>query len=183
MKVNVPRFFAAYGPAGHPRASVVLVGTKEDIDHRLFSFLERNSGQGNIPTVFFDNWTSPDAQGYHVLEVVNGEISDEAIAALPVPECYAPVPANFVGRTLKDFRAQLPRFINLKIFEVWDAGDSSCGHDFGLEGITLQYKLDLGGVVDSSEVGPDTGEGIYFYASKCSNPLCNAVHAYPEQDS
>lgn len=181
MKVTVPPVFALFGPVGHPLAAVQLLSTEELVRERAYSTLSRRSGQGNIPTVFFCTHESVEAQGYHVVPVVNEEIDDALLKGLPIPGCYAPAPPGAPVRSLADFKELLPSFINLAISECWNQGDAGCEHDFGLEGVALKYRLMNGELLGADLIYPETGPGEFFYESKCSR--CACTQAYPEQES
>jgi hypothetical protein len=187
MKVRLPPFYVPYGPGRHPRATVfphlLSYGDKGDLEGSFQNFLERNSGQGEAPTMFYQERLSLAENGYHVLQVVGDEISDELIATLPVPAIYLPLPTDAPGRKLADLERYLPSYFKLGTEEIWEPGLVGCDHDFNLVSYAVMFKCECTGEKFNYE---DTyrsdfnREGKYYGTLKCSR--CGEVHALPEPE-
>jgi hypothetical protein len=188
MKVRLPAFYVPYGPVGHPKAQVfshlLSFGSKEDLEGSFYNYLERDRGQGNSPTMFYQERLSLAENGYHILEVEGDEISDELIAALPVPAIYVPMPHGSPGRKLADLMRYLPNYFKLGTEEVWEPGVAGCDHDFNLVSYEVMFKCQW---TDEKFTYEDTygsdfnRDGRYYGTLKCSR--CGEVHALPEPES
>lgn len=186
MKVNLPTFYVPYGPVGHPEASVFahhLSFDKEELQGIFYSYLERNRSQGDVPTMFFQKNLSLEENGYHILQVTGDEISDEVIAALPVPKFFVPTPAGAPGRKLAELMRYLPNYFTPAKVEEWDPGSTGCDHDFDLLKYEVVFKCEWTHEKFTVEetYGPDFNrDGRYYGTVKCTR--CGAVHALPEPD-
>lgn len=188
MKVRLPTFYVPYGPVGHPEAGIfahlLSFGDKADVEGSLYSYLERNRGQGRAPVMFFQERLSLAENGYHVLQVVGDEISDELLASLPVPAIYQPTLPGAPGRKLADLEKYLPSYFRLGTEEVWEPGVPGCDHDFNLVSYEVKFKCRWTDEVFSYEktYAKDFNvDGKYYGTLKCSR--CGAVHALPEPDA
>lgn len=188
MKVNLPKFHVPFGPVGHPQAQafthLLSFGDKGDLIGSFGNYLERYRSQGHVPTLFYQERLSLAENGYHILEVVNGEISDEVIAALPVPAIYVPMPIGTPGRKLADLMRYLPGYYKLGTEETWKRGAENCDHDFNLTSYEVLFKCEWTGETFSYEAtySSDFNRSGKFYGTlKCGR--CGEVHALPEPDA
>lgn len=181
MKVPTPKLYVPYGPVGHPEAQFHMDFadiSSSEAEGEFWSWLDRHSIQGDAPSMFFRDDLSLAEQGYYMLLVVGGEVSDELMAKLESPRIYTPVKEGEPGRKLEEFKAYLPSFTHLEDREVWEAGQEGCDHDIGLESWDVVYKTVDGKKYSMSEsYGLDT-PGEYYVTVTCSR--CGAKHAYRE---
>jgi hypothetical protein len=185
MKIKLPNFFVPYGPVGHPAAQAFVSHLNEDLEElrgEFHSYLARASIQGNVPTLFFDEELSLEENGYHLLRVVNEEIPDDVLAALPRLAIYTPAAPGTPGRKLESMRKLLPSFYQHLNVEVWEPGKVDCDHDFGLESYAPKFKEAASGKVLSYEESWATDvDGTYYATVFCSR--CGAEHALKESDT
>lgn len=191
MKLKLPAIYVPFGPVGHPAAHafVHLIGDdKSEVEGKLYSHLERDSGQGRAPSMFYADRVSMEAQGYYVVPIINGdEIDDNVLAALKPCALYLPV-ATGKGRSLADVRDHLPSFMHLEDKEVWAAGTSAtpCDHDIGLESYDVLLKeAHTDKIYTSAEIDAifqgdaNFPDGVYYSTVRCTR--CGEHHAYPQR--
>lgn len=190
MKLKLPEMYVPYGPVGHPEARpyVHMLGNdKDDVWREFYDYLERRSSQPDVPVMFYDRNMPMEAQGYHIVPVVNGnEILDEVLAELAPHDVYMPAQPGQPGRNLQAVRNHLPSYLNLADKEIWPPGTSlvGCDHDIGLESYSVYLKEEYTDrVLNPAEmeegcVNRNLPDGQYYSTFRCTR--CGEHQAYPQ---
>lgn len=186
MRISLHNQYVPYGPVGHPEAMLFeheIGPDKSEVEGAFWSWIERYRGQNNVPTTFYNEKQTLAENGYHILRIVNGDVSDELIASLPKPRMFTPAKPGVQGRRLVEFESNIPSFFRHFDFEIWNQGAAGCDHDFGLESYAMKFKEQTTGqVYDSEAVFSDElyhADGTYYAQVTCTR--CGAIHALAER--
>jgi hypothetical protein len=174
-----------FGPVGHPRA-------------RLFPEFERKSssaaaealklaascqvGNGVSLLAIYNPHLSLSDNGFHLLDVLNDEVDDGAIAALPVCPAYTPAAPGAPGRKLEQFQDWLPKCYRNRQVEVLTKSSATenstaCDHDVGLESASAVLVSNASGrLFQEDEYLKLTfkEEGRLYLTTTCSR--CGQLH-------
>lgn len=183
MQFDIPTLYVPYGPVGHPRARAYVDQIsldREQLEQAFVDWLLRRRIQSDIPGLFFDKERALGEQGYYVLPVKNGEVSDALLESLKPADIFVPRPAGQPGRKLADVAYLLPSYLDLANLELW-TDHPECDHDMGLETWQTVFRTASGHLLSDTDSCQWNGPGTFFNVVTCTR--CGARHAYPEQGS
>lgn len=180
MKLNIPTLYVPYGPVGHPKARFMMEHASFDQDRipdKVRVVLYRSRIMSEQPGMFFDPDLTLEEQGYYLLPVNNGEVSDELVASLAPAPVFTPAPAGAPGRKLADFAHLLPDYL-IPQPTAYAEGDPHCDHDFAPETWTVLYQTVTGRILSEEDALTERGDGAFLHTVSCTR--CGHKLAFKE---